>query len=167
MGYGFEDVKELIYGYLKILKEHFHGNLISMAVFGSIARGEAKSESDIDLLIVIKDLPVDIGARVRELTELKFKLKKSEIYRKARSRGVPTLISEIILTPEEVSKRPPILLDITVDGIIVYDKDDFLFRELEKMRKKLKELGAKRVKSKHGWYWILKPDAKFGEAIRI
>jgi len=54
-----------------------------------------------------------------------------------------------------------------VDGIIVYDKDDFLFRELEKMRKKLKELGAKRVKSEHGWYWILKPDAKFGEAIRI
>jgi hypothetical protein len=79
--------------------------------------------------------------------------------------GYPTTFSEIILTPDEVKKHPPILLDIVEDGTILYDDNDFLFSIIDEVKGRLKRLGAKRIQLEHGWYWLLKPDAKFGEEI--
>ena len=53
------------------------------------------------------------------------------------------------------------------DAIIAYDKDDFFTKVLERVRKRLEELGSKRVRMGRKWYWILKPDYRFGEVIRI
>lgn len=64
-------------------------------------------------------------------------------------------------------RHPPILLDVVEEGVTIYDKDGFLERELSKLKDRLKELGAKRVKGKHGWYWVLKPDIRFGEVLRV
>lgn len=165
--FGLEDVQDLIDLYIDTVKKHFGDRLVSIAVFGSIVRREAKSNSDIDILVVIKNIPKDVGKRVREFTELKFRLKSYQVYWQKYREGKPRLISEIILTPEEVIKHPPILLDISHEGIILYDKNRFLEKELEKLRKKLQEIGAKRIKGKKGWYWILKPETRPGEVIKI
>lgn len=53
------------------------------------------------------------------------------------------------------------------DAIIAYDKDDFFKNILENLRNRLKELGSKRISMGKRWYWILKPDYRFGEVIRI
>jgi len=164
---GLSDVKPLIDHYTKLLKNLFGDKLVSVVVFGSVVRNEAKADSDIDVLIVAEDLPEDIGSRYKLTSKLRRELRKSRVYRELMERNMPRLISEIILTPEEVSRHPPILLDITVEGKILYDKGGFLKRELEEIRKRLRELGARRVKGKRGWYWILKPDIKFGEVIEI
>lgn len=37
-------------------KEILQGNLVSLVLFGSRARGEAHADSDVDLLLVVKDL---------------------------------------------------------------------------------------------------------------
>lgn len=167
MSFGLNDVRDLINLYVEVLRERYHDRLVSVALFGSIVRGEAVRESDIDILVVVEGLPPDVGARFRELTEPKFGLRKTRVYQKLYREGKPTSISEVILTPEEVAKHPPILLDIVVDGIILYQRDGFLEEELERIKKRLSELGSRRVRGKHGWYWVLKPDAKFGEAIEI
>lgn len=165
--FGLEDVRDLLDQYFDMVKDHYGSRLLSIAVFGSIVRGEARSNSDIDILIVAENLPEDVGRRIKELAELKFRLKGSENYWRGYREGKPRLISEVILTPEEVSKHPPILLDIAYEGVIVYDRDNFLEKELEKIRRRLKELGAKRVEGRGGWYWVLKPNAKPGEVVRI
>jgi hypothetical protein len=36
---------------------------------------------------------------------------------------------------------------------------------LERLGKRLEELGAKRVWVGNKWYWVLKPDIKFGEVV--
>jgi len=76
-------------------------------------------------------------------------------------------VSPIILTPEEASKHPPIMLDMVDDGIILYDKDAFLEGTLDDIRRRLEELRARKVKTRKGWYWILKPDARLGAEVRI
>ena len=132
-----------------------------------MVRGEYGEGSDIDLLVVVKNLPVDVGSRIKITVPLKLKLKSFESYRKVKEANLPTLISEVILTPEEVKKHPPILLDLTQEGVILYDQENFLKNELEILKAKLKELGARRVKGRGGWYWILKPDAKLGDVVKI
>ena len=56
-------------------------------------------------------------------------------------------------------------MDMTEDAIILYDRDGFFRKVLEKTRKRLKELGFKRVwLSEKSWYWR-KRDYKLGEVI--
>ncbi|MEM4484005.1 MAG: nucleotidyltransferase domain-containing protein, partial [Candidatus Methanomethylicia archaeon] len=49
--------REVVDALFKELLEYFGDKLISIIVFGSVARGEARKDSDIDLFLVIKDLP--------------------------------------------------------------------------------------------------------------
>jgi len=132
-----------------------------------VARGDFDEGSDIDLLVVVEGLPVDAGSRIRMTVPLRLKLKSLESYRRAEEACLPTLMSEVILTPEEVKRHPPILLDLTEEGVILYDRGGFLREELEALKMRLRELGARRVKGREGWYWLLKPDAKLGEVVRI
>lgn len=167
LSYGVREVEPLLSRYLKLLRGALGERLVSVAVFGSVARGEARPDSDVDVLIVAEGLPEDAGSRMEEVSEVRWRLKHTREYAEARRRGVPRRISEILLTPEEVRKHPPILLDMTEDAVILYDRGGFLSRELEALRRKLKALGARRVRGEGGWYWVLKPDAKFGEVIEI
>ena len=72
----------------------------------------------------------------------------------------------ILRTPEEASRITPLYLDLVEDSIILYDKDDFMRRVLDRLRR-LRELGARRVWRGKSWYWILKPDLRFGEVFEI
>lgn len=165
--YGLEDVKPLLARYLELLEEAFGDRLVSVAVFGSVARGEAEPDSDVDLLVVVEGLPEDLGPRFEAISEVRWKLRLSREYREARERGIPRHTSEILLTPEEVARHPPVLLDMTEDAVILRDRGGFLARELETLKRRLEELGARRVVGEKGRYWVLKPDAEFGEVIEL
>jgi hypothetical protein len=81
--------------------------------------------------------------------------------------GRNAFISEILLSPEEVKTHPPILLDITDDGLIMYDRNSFLESVLADIRLRLKDLGGRKVKTRRGHYWILKPDADPNEVVEL
>lgn len=69
---------------------------------------------------------------------------------------------------EEVLRLPTLLLDLTEDGIVLYDEESFLERTLTRLKARLSELNAKRVFiGEDSWYWDLKPDYKFGEVIEL
>jgi predicted nucleotidyltransferase len=48
------EYKQLLAEYTALLKQHFGGKLYSICLFGSVARGCASAESDIDVLVVQK-----------------------------------------------------------------------------------------------------------------
>lgn len=73
----------------------------------------------------------------------------------------------MIKTPEEVEAGSLLFLDMLEDGKILFDRDDFLKRYFEKLRDKLKKLGARRVNRGEAWFWILKENYKPGEIFEI
>lgn len=75
--------------------------------------------------------------------------------------------SPIILSVEEALKVRPIYLDMVEDSVILYDKDGFFSSIIARLRKRLKELGSKRVWVKDKWYWLIKPSIRFGEVVNI
>ena len=90
-----------------------------------------------------------------------------QAYRRLRSEGRSAFISDVYLTPEEAESHPPILLDVADHGVIAYDREAFLAGVLEDIRERLKQLGARRVRARKGYYWVLKPDAKPTEVVEI
>jgi predicted nucleotidyltransferase len=162
------EYKPLLGVYTAHMKEHFGGKLRSVCLFGSVARGCASVESDIDVLVVAEGLPDDVGMRLKETNYIHENLKGAAPYRSLRASGKGSLISDLFFTPEEIQRHPPILLDIVEDGILMYDKDDYLRNVLLAIRETLKKLGSRRVITKRGsYYWVLKPDIKPGEIVQI
>ncbi|MFP3165615.1 MAG: nucleotidyltransferase domain-containing protein, partial [Acidianus sp.] len=114
---------------------------------------------------VIKDLPKDSMLKRIRLFETKVedKLNLEEYWKE----GYYITLSPVLKTPEEAVRFSPLYLDLVYDGIILYDKDNFFLNILEKLKEKLKELGAERVRQGKMWYWVLKKDYKFGDVIEL
>lgn len=162
-------IRPILKKYIDILKDFFEERLLSVAVFGSIARGTARfPQSDIDVLIVVQGIEkLSFGDRIKLMIECEERLSKTEEYTGFKHTfGTRPNIQEIIFSPSELKAHPPILLDMTTDMITLYDKG-ILNEEIDKLRKRLKLLGAKKVERDGSWFWILKPDVKLGENVEI
>jgi len=161
------EYRDLLKEYCLGMRRHFGCNLVSISVFGSLARGKATPSSDIDVIVVAENLQQDIGVRTQSTNYIHEFLKRTDASVALRKLGRSTLISDIFLTPQEVEKHPPILIDMVEDAIILYDRMDYLRKALRKLGEKLKEMGARKVITERGYYWILKPGAKPSEVVEI
>lgn len=150
---------------VKLLKMTLKEKLVSVVLFGSVARGVAREGSDIDILVIVKNFE---ASRFEIFNRIENELRKTKEYHELKKKGFGTLISPIPLTPEEVKKNPPILLDIVTDGIIFHDTDNFMRDYITNFKKRLEEIGARKIFLGDGkWYWDLKPDYKLGEVVEI
>ncbi|MEM2924751.1 MAG: nucleotidyltransferase domain-containing protein [Methanocellales archaeon] len=160
---------KLVERYIKIARNQFGDRLLAAAVFGSLARGVAKfPESDIDILLILEGIDdLSFGKRIDLLKNIYIELRGTEEYQKFKEAFIYSpSIQEYILTPEELKKHPPLLLDLTVEVIILHDSG-ILNEELEKLRSRLRELGARRIETGDSWFWILKPDLRLGEELEL
>lgn len=149
------------------LKKYLKENLVSVVLFGSVARGEAGEGSDIDLLVVAKDFGTS-GSRFVVFNKIEGELRKTKDYYELKEKKLGTLISPVPLTPDEIKKNPPILLDLVTDGMILYDKDNFMRDWITNLKRRLEEKGARKLFLSSGkWYWDLKPDYKLGDVVEI
>jgi nucleotidyltransferase len=160
-----EPYATLLNNMLKIMKEEFKDDLISVVVYGSVARGDNRNDSDVDLLIIMKNLPKDSMLKRIRLFETKVedKLNLDEYWKM----GYYISLSPVLKTPEEAEKFSPPYLDMVYDAVILYDSNYFFTRILQKLRDRLKELGAERVRMGKKWYWVLKKDSRFGETVEL
>ena len=117
--------------------------------------------SDLDLLIILEGVEgLSFGKRIDLLMAEEDKLEETSEYRAfLHEFRWPPSIQEHVLTPDELARHPPLLLDLTTDAIILHDTG-VLSRELGRLRLRLEELGAQKIKTGSTWFWILKPDLK-------
>lgn len=160
-----EVLKSLAEKYARLAKEHLGANLISVALFGSVARGEATQYSDIDLLIVCENLPKGMFKRHALLEPVREQL-QSDLERLWKQ-GIYSDFTELVYTKEEASKFHWVYLDMLEDAVILHDEGDFLHGVFERLRERLKELGAQKRRLGKISYYDLKPDFKPGEVIEL
>jgi hypothetical protein len=153
-----EDVREELEQFIRLMEREWKEKLVSVVVFGSYARGQARPESDLDLLLVRTDLPKSRLTRRHLLYQLERRI----------GHHFTDTVCSIILTPEEAQTVKPYYLGMLSGHMILFDRDNFFAGVLERLRKRLKELGSERRYDPDGYeYWILKKNAKLGEAITL
>ncbi len=166
MGIGYDTYKDFLEKLLSNLRSSFGEEVIlACALFGSVARGEAKAHSDVDLLVIHKQVAFN---PVKRFVETLLDLRKEKEYLQLIEKGIYPEPSVIFVTPEEISHKPLILLDIMDHGLILLDEGGFLAIKLKKLKERLAEMGAEKIVLKDGsWAWDLKPNWKPGEIIEV
>lgn len=161
------EYQNLINDFIARCRQNFGNHLKAAVLYGSVARGTSRPNSDIDLLLVFDSLPKDRGKRTDMIFPLVQQSEESRAAATLAAQGFYPSISPFLYTIEEIERTQPILLDITEDGVILFD-NGILETKLQKLRKRLKELGAKRVIEDDGsMFWDLKPDWRPGEEIEL
>jgi predicted nucleotidyltransferase len=158
----FQECKPLLDKFIASVRSF---GILSVAVFGSIARNKGTATSDIDLLVLHKGKRKEIEDGVIDII---LKLRESHEYKKLEEAGFHPQISPIFMSTERLKKHPWILLDVIDHGVILFDDGNVLENEFKAIKEKLKKLGSKKVVlPDSSWYWDLKPDMKPGEVIEI
>lgn len=151
--------------YAELVQSSLGERLVSVALFGSVARGDASVSSDIDLLIIAEDLPTGQFARKRLLAAADAAFEADLLA--AERAGIETRLARILRTPREAARIIPLYLDLTEEARLLYDRDGFLAGVLDRVRASLRRLGSRRIWQGKSWYWDLKPDFKPGDVIEI
>ena len=155
---------------IRILKKeiiaYYGKRLVSIVIFGSVARGTYRPDSDIDLLLIIQDLPKGLIKRVDEFIKHIENVLENRI-KKLLRKGIYIEISPVIKTPEETLRGSPLFIDMIEDATILYDRNGFFKKVLKALRKHMELSDAKRVWKANAWYWDLKPDYKPGDVIEL
>lgn len=145
--------------YLALNKE-YSSNLQSLGVFGSVARNNARNDSDLDLFLVFKEIQGTIGERLDELSKIEEKnVVKNEIEFLKKNKYFPRISFYPRSKPE--LKMSFFTIDISFDIKILYDTN-ILLNFLEKINKKIQECNIKRKYLDDTRYY-LDLNLKFGD----
>lgn len=139
--------------------------LLALALFGSVARGTMRPDSDVDLFLLVEPLPDDRRSRMEEFERLEARL--APPLDQARRAGVHTVLAPVIKTPDEMRRGSFLHLDLTDQARILHDPAGVLGAYLEGLAARLAAMGAKRVYRGGGYYWLLKPDYRWGDRIEL
>jgi predicted nucleotidyltransferase len=140
--------------------------LVSVVFYGSVARGTMRHDSAVDLLIVARDLPAGRMKRVSEFEAAEKAV--AEDIGLAASYGIHTTLSPVCRRPRK--SRPEacrLSLDMVEDARVLYDQAGVFAQQLARLRQRLVERGAKRVRKGNVRYWDLKPDCRPGEVFEL
>jgi predicted nucleotidyltransferase len=151
--------------YTQLLAQELGERLVSVALFGSVARGTAHEHSDIDLFVVIRDLPTGAFAR-RAVVEPVHQALLPELHELLHT-GIYTDFIEVLRTPEEALHFHMLYLDMMLEAQLLHDRDSFMKERLAEVRRKAQELGSTRRQIGDAFYWDLKPDFVPGEVIAL
>lgn len=128
---------------VQALQQGLGQQLVSIVLFGSRARGDAKEESDWDLLVIAKDLPDRHFERYRRLKDI--------FPPNWRGR-----ISVLAKTPDEFEAvLPSLYLEIALDGLILCDRQGYASNRLRSLRRLIqsKDLRRERRGDEFVWQW--------------
>lgn len=139
--------------------------LVSVVLFGSVARRQCRSTSDIDLIVILRDAPKTSRGRRAILAPVRAELDPAleNLWRD----GLFTDFTEVILSMDEARKTHRLFLEVIEDGVILYDRNGFFAGVLERLRGALRRMGAQRKTFGNLRYWDLKPDFKPGDVVEI
>ena len=123
-----DDVRRYVAAFVdSVSKEE---GVLGLLLFGSVARGTYNKNSDIDILMVVKEDKIKYYDIENEA-----KMRVEKLREPLLQRGCHLRISTTVLDIEDIKKFHPIYIHFLLDGVILYEKNFMLTDFLNSIRK--------------------------------
>lgn len=159
--------RDYLFNFVNILKKNLEDNLLSVLLFGSVARGKWTIESNVDLFVIVSNAysgEIQLSQKIIDLIiefEQRYNVKDSE------GKDISHSIQVISLLLKELDIFRTIFYDIAVDGKLIYDRNQIGAKFIKKIKDRIEEKGLKRIfNSDNDFYWKRR-NIKFGEIIEL
>lgn len=163
---GYPEFQPLLDRFISLVQQALGEQVLSIVLYGSVARGQARAESDVDLLIVLREASSVYYERLRPFLRILRQLQEEPAWKGLEAQGLRPYLSLLVLSKEEAEQSRYIYLDMVDEARILTDVGGFFQAKLEALRQRLQELGARRIwQGEASWYWDLKPDLRKGETL--
>ena len=156
--------KKMFQKLIGLILDYYNDNLVSLAIYGSYARDEARLNSDIDLFIILKHKK-GLKSTIEvfyENVEKKIEEEQTVLYTQY---GINMELSPFILSKEEAKYFHPIYLDMIDNAEIIYDKDNFFKQILNSVSELKTKHGYKKEPVGNTFLWDIKNKNLLGERI--
>ncbi|MBI1924665.1 nucleotidyltransferase domain-containing protein [Candidatus Poribacteria bacterium] len=162
---GYSEYKRLLDLFVRHVQAVLKENVVSIVLYGSVARGEARPESDVDLLLILEETSPVYWERLQPLLSIVRQLRRHSCWKVLEDQGIFPSLSVLILSRAEANQNRYLYLDMIEDARIFVDRDGFFQSRLKVLQKRLQALGARKIDRDEGWYWDLKPDLRPGQEV--
>ncbi len=162
---GYLEYNALLDAFVDLIRQALADQVVSVVLYGSVARGTARPDSDLDLLLIVRDAPASYWKRLQPILPILRRLREQPCWKELEEQGVTPFVSVLVLSLEEAKENRYLYMDMIEDARILVDQGGFFRGKLESLRRRLEELGAKKVQRDKDWYWDLKPDLKLGDIV--
>jgi len=152
---GREEYAALLRRVVAELLNLFGSSLLAVILFGSVARGDCRPSSDVDLLVVAEGLPSSYLERASMLALIVARTRgeRARLWR----RGLYATLQMLAYTPGELESFHPFYLDLAFDGVVLYSRGGYGEELVERVREMVRRMGATRVVKPGGrWYWVVR-----------
>ena len=157
--------KALLDTFVQLVREALGDQVVSIVLYGSVARRTARPDSDVDLLVILDHPSPQYWKRLRPFLPILRGLRTDPCWKKLKEQGFTPSLGLLVLSLPEARVNRYLYLDMVEEAQILVDQRDFFRHKLEIIRQRIHELGARKIKHNGDWYWDLKPDLKPGETI--
>ncbi len=162
---GYPTYRSLLDCFVALVQEAMGDRVISIVLYGSVARGDATPESDMDLLLVVDRAPRIYRERLRPLLPILRRLRQQPCWKALEAQHLFPFPAIVMLSRAEADQNRYLYLDMIEDARILLDRDRFFEKRLKKLQHRLQELGARKIRRNASWYWDLKPTLKPDEVL--
>jgi uncharacterized protein len=162
---GYSEYRTLLNTFVDLVQRALGDQVVSVVLYGSVARGKSRPDSDVDLLLILRDAPAGYWKRLQPLLPILRRLRKEPCWKKVEEEGLTPFLSLLVLSLDEARENRYLYLDMIEEARILVDRDGFFRGKLNGLRQRVRELGAKKIRRNGDWYWDLKPDLKLGDEV--
>ena len=151
-----------------ILRRELGQRLTSVVLYGSVARGSARQNSDIDVLIIAGETDEEREATRDEIWKWDDAFEDQPEVVALQKAGYLARLEIYVLSKAQARRGTPIYLDMTLEAIVLYDPEGFFDRRIQQIKRRMAELNSYREWVEQDLYvWHLKANLKPGEVFSL
>ncbi|MBI4770042.1 MAG: nucleotidyltransferase domain-containing protein [Chloroflexi bacterium] len=151
-----------------LLIRELSDRLTAVVLYGSVARGTARRESDIDLFVVAGETDEEKESIWHRIWNIEDEFWDSPEAVALRERGYRASVETFVYSKPQARRGAKLYLDMALEAIVLHDPEGFFTHRMEQVKQRMLELKSYREWVEHDLYfWQLKGDAKPGEVFSV